>query len=181
MAELATEVGFPPGSINVVPGPGTTVGRHLVQHPGVDKIAFTGSTETGAQIMRDASDGIKRLTLELGGKSPNIVFADAALADATRARLVDLLLGGPVLRGGLADLRRGLGVRPLRREVHRGANCLKVGDPLAADTRSARRSRRNTATASRLHRRRHEEGAEISAAAITVGKGDFIRRRSSTG
>ena len=82
MAELATEVGFPPGAINVVPGPGTTVGRYLVQHPGVDKIAFTGSTETGAQIMRDASDGIKRLTLELGGKSPNIVFADADMADA---------------------------------------------------------------------------------------------------
>ena len=72
MAELATEVGFPPGAINVVPGAGTTVGRYLVQHPGVDKIAFTGSTETGAEITRDASDGIKRLTLELGGKSPNI-------------------------------------------------------------------------------------------------------------
>jgi len=82
MAELATEVGFPPGSINIVPGPGTTVGAHIVKHPGVDKIAFTGSTETGAQIMRDASDGIKRLTLELGGKSPNLVFADADLADA---------------------------------------------------------------------------------------------------
>jgi len=82
MAALANEVGFPPGSINVVPGPGTTVGAHLVKHPGVDKIAFTGSTETGAQIMRDASDGIKRLTLELGGKSPNLVFADADLADA---------------------------------------------------------------------------------------------------
>src|SRR5215470_17112360 len=82
MAELATEVGFPPGSINVVPGPGTTVGRHLVQHPDVAKIAFTGSTETGAQIMRDASDGIKRLTLELGGKSPSVVFADADMADA---------------------------------------------------------------------------------------------------
>src|SRR3989475_195216 len=82
MAELAHEVGFPPGSINIVPGPGTTVGSYLVKHPGVDKIAFTGSTETGAQIMRDASDGIKRLTLELGGKSPNLVFADADLADA---------------------------------------------------------------------------------------------------
>jgi len=82
MAELATEVGFPPGSINVVPGPGKTVGSYLVKHPGVDKIAFTGSTETGSQIMRDASDGIKRLTLELGGKSPNIVFADADFADA---------------------------------------------------------------------------------------------------
>src|SRR3954471_13481191 len=82
MAELATEVGFPPGVINVVPGPGTTVGAHLVRHPGVDKVAFTGSTETGGEIMRMASDPIKRITLELGGKSPNIVFADADLADA---------------------------------------------------------------------------------------------------
>src|SRR5947208_2258486 len=82
MAELATEVGFPPGTINVVPGPGPTVGAHLVRHPGVEKIAFTGSTSTGAEIMRLASDGIKRLILELGGKSPNLVFADANLADA---------------------------------------------------------------------------------------------------
>jgi len=82
MAELAGEVGFPPGAINIVPGPGTTVGAHLVRHPGVDKIAFTGSTATGAEIMRMASEPIKRITLELGGKSPNVVFADAELDDA---------------------------------------------------------------------------------------------------
>src|SRR5437773_6997283 len=82
MAELATEVGFPPGAINVVPGPGTTVGAHLVRHPHVDKIAFTRSTATGGEIMRLGADTIKRLTLELGGKSPNIVFADANLEDA---------------------------------------------------------------------------------------------------
>jgi aldehyde dehydrogenase (NAD+)/betaine-aldehyde dehydrogenase len=82
MAELATDVGIPPGVVNVVPGPGTTVGAHLVRHPDVDKIAFTGSTQTGGEIMRMASDPIKRITLELGGKSPNIVFADAELDDA---------------------------------------------------------------------------------------------------
>src|SRR5213082_2698164 len=82
MAELAHEVGFPPGTINVVPGPGPVVGAHLVRHPGVEKIAFTGSTATGGEIMRLASDGIKRLILELGGKSPNLVFADAELDDA---------------------------------------------------------------------------------------------------
>src|SRR6266542_2790571 len=82
IAELAGEVGFPPGTINIVPGPGTTVGAHLVRHPGVDKIAFTGSTATGTEIMRLASDPVKRLILELGGKSPNLVFADADLADA---------------------------------------------------------------------------------------------------
>src|SRR5437588_1014098 len=82
IAQLAGEVGFPPGTINVVPGPGITVGAHLVRHPGVDKIAFTGSTATGGEIMRLAADKIKRLTLELGGKRPNVVFADANLADA---------------------------------------------------------------------------------------------------
>ncbi|HEX6700481.1 MAG TPA: aldehyde dehydrogenase family protein [Gaiellaceae bacterium] len=82
LAELAGEVGFPPGAINIVPGPGQTVGSHLVRHPGVDKIAFTGSTATGAEIMRLASEPIKRITLELGGKSPNVVFADANLDDA---------------------------------------------------------------------------------------------------
>src|SRR5437667_1561423 len=82
MAELAAELGFPQGTLNVVPGPGTTVGAHLVRHPGVDKVAFTGSTKTGGEIMRLASEPIKRVTLELGGKSPSLVFADANLEDA---------------------------------------------------------------------------------------------------
>src|SRR5204863_5969969 len=82
LAELAGEVGFPAGAINVIPGPGSTVGSYLVRHPGVDKIAFTGSTATGSEIMRLASDPIKRITLELGGKSPNLVFLDAELDDA---------------------------------------------------------------------------------------------------
>src|SRR4051794_34098950 len=63
MAELAAEVGFPPGAVNIVPGPGRTTGAYLVGHPGVDKVAFTGSTETGGEIMRTASSPIKRITL----------------------------------------------------------------------------------------------------------------------
>ena len=82
LAELAAEVGFPAGVINVVPGDGPTTGAYLVRHPGVDKVAFTGSTRTGGEIMRLCSEPIKRVTLELGGKSPNIVFADADLASA---------------------------------------------------------------------------------------------------
>lgn len=76
LAELATEAGFPPGVINIVPGFGDA-GAALVKHPDVDKIAFTGSTETAQLIMRDAAQSLKRLTFELGGKSPNIVFADS--------------------------------------------------------------------------------------------------------
>ena len=83
-AELALEAGFPPGVINVVPGYGPTAGAALVKHPQVDKIAFTGEGLTAKIIMRDAADTLKRLTFELGGKSPNIVFADADL-DAAAA------------------------------------------------------------------------------------------------
>ncbi|HWG54977.1 MAG TPA: aldehyde dehydrogenase family protein [Gaiellaceae bacterium] len=82
LAELAAEVGFPAGAVNVIPGDGPTTGAYLVRHPGIDKVAFTGSTKTGGEIMRLCSDPIKRLTLELGGKSPNLVFADADLGSA---------------------------------------------------------------------------------------------------
>ncbi|HZZ29498.1 MAG TPA: aldehyde dehydrogenase family protein [Pirellulales bacterium] len=84
MAKLAQEAGFPDGVINVVPGYGPTAGGALVKHPDVDKVAFTGSTEVGQIIMRDAAGTLKRISLELGGKSPNIVFADSDL-DAAAA------------------------------------------------------------------------------------------------
>jgi aldehyde dehydrogenase (NAD+)/betaine-aldehyde dehydrogenase len=135
MAELATEVGFPPGSINVVPGPGTTVGAHLVKHPGVEKIAFTGSTETGAQIMRDASDGIKRLTLELGGKSPNLVFADADLADAIPSAAWSIYYSA----GQSCEARSRILVEhsaydDFVAQFSDAAGRIKVGDPLDAET-----------------------------------------------
>jgi aldehyde dehydrogenase (NAD+) len=79
MARLAQKAGFPDGVINVVPGYGPTAGASIVKHPGVDKVAFTGSGEVAQIIMRDAATTLKRLTFELGGKSPNIVFADADL------------------------------------------------------------------------------------------------------
>jgi aldehyde dehydrogenase (NAD+) len=79
LAHLAQEAGFPDGVINVVPGDGPNTGAALVKHPGVDKIAFTGEYKTAQIIMADAAATLKRLTFELGGKSPNIVFADADL------------------------------------------------------------------------------------------------------
>src|SRR5256884_9269941 len=77
LERLALEAGIPEGVLNVVVGAGRTVGERLVQHPGVAKVAFTGSTEVGRRIGALAADSIKRVTLELGGKSANIVFADA--------------------------------------------------------------------------------------------------------
>lgn len=82
LGELALEAGFPPGVINIVPGFGPTAGGAIVDHPLVDKVAFTGSTEVGQLIMQNAAKTLKRITLELGGKSPNIVFADANLEAA---------------------------------------------------------------------------------------------------
>lgn len=79
LGELALEAGFPPGVINIVPGYGPTAGAAIVKHRLVDKVAFTGSCETGQTIMANAAQTLKRTTLELGGKSPNIIFADANL------------------------------------------------------------------------------------------------------
>jgi betaine-aldehyde dehydrogenase len=82
LAELATEAGLPDGVLNVLTGPGGAVGDALVSHPDVRKISFTGSTEVGSGVMRLAADDIKRVSLELGGKSANLIFADADLDKA---------------------------------------------------------------------------------------------------
>jgi acyl-CoA reductase-like NAD-dependent aldehyde dehydrogenase len=85
LAELALEAGIPEGVINVLVGPGRVVGERLVEHPDVAKISFTGSTEVGARVMRIAAGTVKRVSLELGGKSANVVFADADIEKAAAA------------------------------------------------------------------------------------------------
>jgi phenylacetaldehyde dehydrogenase len=82
LADLVVEAGFPPGVINIITGNGHTAGDRLVKHPGVDKVAFTGSTEVGQIINRNATATLKRVTLELGGKSPVVVMPDVNVADA---------------------------------------------------------------------------------------------------
>src|ERR687897_1565649 len=82
---IAREAGIPEGVVNVVVGPGSQVGQRLAEHPDVAKVAFTGSTEVGRKIMASAAETIKRVTLELGGKSANVVFADADLKKAAAA------------------------------------------------------------------------------------------------
>lgn len=90
LGELVTEAGFPPGVINIVPGFGETAGDALVKHPGVDKIAFTGEYKTAQLIQANAAPTLKRLSFELGGKSPNIVFADADLKRAAGGALMGI-------------------------------------------------------------------------------------------
>jgi len=92
LATIATAAGLPDGLLTVAVGPGRTLGRALVEHPGIGKIAFTGSTEVGKDIARRAADGIKRVTLELGGKSASLVFADADL-DAAASGLTGAVFG----------------------------------------------------------------------------------------
>jgi acyl-CoA reductase-like NAD-dependent aldehyde dehydrogenase len=88
LGELILEAGVPAGVVNIVPGFGETAGAALVRHPMVDKIAFTGSTEVGKLIQREAASTVKRVSLELGGKSPNIVFADADVPAAVQGALL---------------------------------------------------------------------------------------------
>jgi aldehyde dehydrogenase (NAD+) len=87
LAEICTEAGVPDGVVNVVTGPGTTIGAYLTEHEAIDKVAFTGETSTGKDIMAKASETLKRVTLELGGKSPNIVFPDADMDAAVNGSI----------------------------------------------------------------------------------------------
>ena len=163
IAELANEVGFPPGTINIVPGDGPTTGAYLVKHPGVDKVAFTGSTRTGGEIMRLASDPIKRVTLELGGKSPNLVFADADLADAIPSAVWSIYNSA----GQSCEARSRLLVESsiyddVVNAFTEKARALKVGDPLDPETQIG--SLISAAHREKVHgfvEQGREEGADI--------------------
>jgi len=136
LGELAAEAGFPPGVLNVVPGFGETAGAALVRHAGVDTITFTGSTEVGRIIMREAAETLKKVSLELGGKSPNIVFADADLDVAVQGASVGVFYGkGEVCAAG----SRILVERAVHDEFLDGLKGLAegatVGDPMDPATR----------------------------------------------
>ena len=178
IAELAAEVGFPAGAINIVPGDGPTAGSYLVKHPGVDKVAFTGSTRTGGEIMRLCSDPIKRVSLELGGKSPNLVFADADLDDAIPSSVWSIYYAA----GQSCEARSRVLVEKSIYDdfVSRFAGYvqeLKVGDPLDPDTQIG--SLISTAHRDRVQGyvdRGREEGAEVvTGGEPGDGKGAFYR------
>ncbi|MFL6028552.1 MAG: aldehyde dehydrogenase family protein [Gaiellaceae bacterium] len=176
LAELAAEVGFPPGAVNIVPGDGPTTGAYLVRHPGVDKVAFTGSTATGSEIMRLASSPLKRVTLELGGKSPNLVFADANLDDAIPSSVWSIYYSA----GQSCEARSRVLVEQsvyddFVSQFAAKTEQLKVGDPLQAETQIG--SLISTTHRDKVHgfvERGREEGAEVvTGGEAGNGKGAF--------
>jgi acyl-CoA reductase-like NAD-dependent aldehyde dehydrogenase len=181
LAEIAAAVGLPPGVLNVVTGPGSTLGRMIVAHPGINKIAFTGNTSTGQEIMRGSADTLKRITLELGGKSPNIVFADADLDQAVRGATTGIFYGkGEVCAAG----SRLLVDRAIRDEfvdkVAARARKMMPGDPLDPRTRlGAIASKTQLETDLRYIDGAKQEGATLVAggarADIGTGKGYFLQ------
>jgi aldehyde dehydrogenase (NAD+) len=135
MAALAKEAGIPDGVINVVPGFGPTAGAAIVAHPGVDKIAFTGEHRTAQIIMRQASDTLKRLTFELGGKSPNVISADADLDAAAQGALFGLFFnqGQCCCAGSRVFVERSIH-QPFMERLLRLLERRKVGDPFSEET-----------------------------------------------
>ncbi|MFL6282930.1 MAG: aldehyde dehydrogenase family protein [Pyrinomonadaceae bacterium] len=135
LASLIQEAGFPDGVVNIVPGYGETAGAALASHPGIDKVAFTGSTEVGKIIARAAADNLTKVSLELGGKAPNIVFADADMEQAVNGAMMGIFFNqGQVCCAGsrlFVDAR--VKDEFLERFKER-AGRVRVGDPMDTNT-----------------------------------------------
>jgi aldehyde dehydrogenase (NAD+)/betaine-aldehyde dehydrogenase len=130
LARIAAESGAPPGVVNVVTGPGPVVGAELAASDRVDKVAFTGSTGVGRSIMKAASGNVKRVSLELGGKSPNVVFADAALEDALRGTVYGIYMNtGQVCQAGTRLLVQDRIKEEFLEKLLERTKSAKVGDP----------------------------------------------------
>ena len=134
-AKLFGEAGFPPGVFNVVTGYGTPTGSALVRHPGVDKVAFTGSTETGKLVMKDAADHLAKVSLELGGKSPNIVFEDSDLEAAANGVVSGIFAatGQTCMAGSRLLVQEGRHDELVERLTEK-AGSIKLGNPLEMET-----------------------------------------------
>jgi acyl-CoA reductase-like NAD-dependent aldehyde dehydrogenase len=135
LAAAAQAADLPPGVLNVLPGPGAAIGDHIARHPLIDKLSFTGETATGAHLVKLAADQIKRVTLELGGKSPNVIYADADLDRAADA----------AVKGVFGNAGQSCSARTrvfVERSIHdrflekflAATRAYRVGDPLARDT-----------------------------------------------
>jgi acyl-CoA reductase-like NAD-dependent aldehyde dehydrogenase len=163
IARICAEAGLPPGVFNVVPGKGSVAGQRLVEHPAISKVAFTGSTEVGRHIMSTASGQIKKVSLELGGKAPNIVFDDADINDCIEANL----------RGGFFNqgenctavtrlmLHEKIYEKFLPHFIER-VKKIRIGDPMDEETEiGALVSRDQFNTVERYFKKGLEEGATV--------------------
>ena len=135
-ANLLAEAGLPPGAFNVVPGPGAVVGAAMAEHPDIDKISFTGETATGKAILKAAAGTVKRVSMELGGKSPNVVFADADLDAAAKGAINAIFYGkGELCSAGSRLLVEESAHDKLLEKVVERAKKFVPGDPLNPKTR----------------------------------------------
>ncbi len=135
LGELALQAGFPAGVLNVVPGLGKIAGQALVDHPDVDKVTFTGSPAVGRQILRSAAGNLKRVTLELGGKSANIIFPDADLESAVRAASAGIFFNsGQVCSAGSRILVHQDVYDEVVERIAARAKSIRLGDPMETAT-----------------------------------------------
>ena len=163
-ARLFEEAGFPPGVFNVITGYGVPTGSALVRHPGVDKVAFTGSTETGKLVMKDAADHLAKVSLELGGKSPNIVFDDADVEAAANGVVSGIFAatGQTCMAGSRLFVQEGLHDELVETLAGKAAS-IKLGNPLETETEMG-----PIAFREQLEKVRHyvdagrEQGAEVA-------------------
>ena len=181
VAELAREVGFPPGVINMVPGYGHVAGQYLAEHKGVDKISFTGSTATGRRIVQASAGNLKRVQLELGGKGANIVFDDADITNAVNGSAFAIFhnQGQACIAGSRLMLHEKIADRFLDHFLKLAAS-IRLGDPLDPKTEMG-------PLTSKMHQERvlsfckvaQEQGGEIllggkPPAAAELQKGCFV-------
>ncbi|MBA3376114.1 MAG: aldehyde dehydrogenase family protein [Actinobacteria bacterium] len=161
-ADICRQAELPPGVVNIITGDGTT-GGHLVRHDGIDKLAFTGSTEVGKLIMRELAGRDVRLTLELGGKAANIVFDDAALDQAVEGIVNGIYFNqGHVCCAGSRLLVQESIYEPLLEKLKRRMSTLRVGDPLDKNTDvGAINSKAQLDRITELVASGEEEGAEM--------------------
>jgi aldehyde dehydrogenase (NAD+)/phenylacetaldehyde dehydrogenase len=178
-AGLLREAGLPAGAFNVVTGPGGIVGAAMAEHPGIDKISFTGETETGKTILRAAAGTVKRVSMELGGKSPNVVFADADLDAAAKGAINAIFYGkGELCSAGSRLLVEESAHDELLEKVVDRAKKMVPADPLHPKTRlGALVSEKQRESVERYVESGKAEGAKLVAGgnrASVDGKGAFF-------
>lgn len=178
-ADLLREAGLPAGAFNVVPGPGAAVGAAMAAHPGIDKISFTGETETGKEILRTAAGTVKRVSMELGGKSPNVVFADADLDAAAKGAINAIFYGkGELCSAGSRLLVEESAHDALVEKVVDRAKKMVPADPLHPKTRlGSLVSEKQRENVERYVESGRSEGAKLVAGgnrAAVNGKGAFF-------